>query len=328
VKNDDGSDQSLAPISGGSGGSDPARRADPFARVRGEHGFPREQRLEEALPPFVPRGAGEILDLALEVLRDRFALIVGTCVLVWIPVRLLEPFIGAGAWAERESSLGQMTTALLVLSSVGVASFLQILVQALSSAVVARLVFATLHGERPTVGHALGEALRRVPGLVVIAIITALATSIGCCFFFVPFVYLQWKLSLAPTVYVLEDADMGVSLTRSFALTPGSFLRWLAVAVVLFFLAIPFTGVVAGAVQPQLRDYVIESTAMSGGVFDAILVVVSSVFMGFATALASVTMTIFYLDCRVRREGYDLRRSLDAMRADYERARKPAESPA
>jgi hypothetical protein len=322
VKHEDGSDQSLAPM------ADAAGRTEPVARGASEHGSPRELRVEDAPPPLLPRSAGEILDLALEVLRDRFALIVGTCVLVWIPVRLLEPFIGSGAWAEREASLGQMTTMFLVLGSLAVASFLQILVQALSSAVVARLVFATLHGERPAVGAALGEAVRRVPGLIVIAILTALATSVGCCFFFVPFVYLQLKLALAPTAYVLEGVDVGVSLTRSFALTPGSFLRWLAVVVVVFFLAIPFTGVVAGAVQPQLRDYVIESVGMSAGAFDAILVIVSSIFMGFATALASVTMTIFYIDCRVRREGYDLRRTLDAMRARTELVRDVAERPA
>jgi hypothetical protein len=314
VSRDEGSFQDLAPVGGRSDRGSPEQRDVPEQRDAPD-GQRMRARVEESVPPLVPRSSGEILDLALEILRDRFALIAGTCALLWVPVRVLEPFIGSTAWADKQDSMGESTAAFLALGGLMTTASLQILVQALASALVARLVYATLNGERIRLRTALGEASRRVVGLIVIALITALVSSIGCCFFFAPFVYLNWKLSVAPSVYVLEKGRVGESISRSFALTPGSFLRWLAIVLVVFFLALPFSGLVA--VQPQARAYILEALSIPGGAFDAVMIVLSSIFMGLATAIGSVTMTLFYLDCRVRREGYDLRRALDEMRAGH-----------
>jgi hypothetical protein len=337
VNRDEGSEESLQPF----GGDRPARehesvelrplreesrwplreetrsplREEQRSRDRRERGPRAESRVEEAPPPLVPRGAGEILDLALEIIRDRFAVIVGTCVALWIPVRLLEPFIGSNTWQDRQDSLGPAASAIFLILSLGLTLFLQILVQALSTAVVARLVYATIHGDPTPVRAALVEAARRALGLIVIAIVTGLATTAGCCLLFVPYVYLSWKLALAPSAYVLEGVDVGGSFTRSFALTPGCFVRWLVVMCVLLCLNGPFTGLVAGTANPNVRSFLIEHLSISSGVLDAILVVLSSIFMGLTTAIGTVAMTLLYFDCRVRREGYDLRRELAAMSA-------------
>jgi hypothetical protein len=314
VQRDEESDSSLRPF--GDPGEMRSDRDARLARTARRSGSLGESRVEEAPPPLTPRSASELLDLALEILRDRFAVIVGTCTLLWVPVRLLEPFIGANAWSDRGASLGETATSLLLLASIGVSAFLQVVVQALATAVVARLAFAAMHGERVPLRAALGEASRRSVGLVVIAFVSGLATTAGICLCFVPSVYLGWRLALAPSAYVLERGGIGASLTRSFALTPGSFLRWLAVIVVLFCLNAPFTTLVAGSVQPQVHRYVIDELGVSAELFDTVLVVLSSIFMGLATAIAAVSMTLFYIDCRVRREGYDLRRTLDDLRRE------------
>lgn len=329
MSRDEGSVQDLAPLGregskGGAGIGSPegALGRDGDGDSPDRSGGRGSACVEESLPPFVARDAGQLLDLALEILRDNFLVIAGTCVLVWIPARVLEPIVGSTTLFDDQGSMQDTQAALLGLAGIGLTAFTQILVQALASALVARLVYAALHGERLPLRVALGQASRSVIGLIVIALITAVATTVGCCLFFVPFVYLHWKLSLAPTIYVLEDAGIGESLTRSFALTPGSFLRWLTIVVVVFCLTIPFSGLVA--VQPQVRALILDSLAISGGVFDAVMILLSSIFMGLATAIASVTLTLFYLDCRVRREGYDVRRALSEMRAGLAPARTAA----
>jgi hypothetical protein len=327
VSRDEGSYQDLAPLdsggSGDSGGPGDSGRDGDAAAGRGERG---SARVEDLPPPLVPRGAGELLDLGLEILRDRFALIVGTCVILWIPARALEPLIGSNAWFADPNADTGTQEALLALGGLMVTAFVQILVQALASALVARLVYETLHGRRLMLRAALGEALRCVVGLIVIALITGLATTIGCCFFFVPFVYLHWKFSIAPSIYVLEPGGISNAITRTFALTSGSFLRWLAIITVVFFLTIPFSGLVA--VQPQARAIVIDRLAVSGPVFDALMIVLSAIFMGLATAIASVSMTLLYLDCRVRHDGYDLRLALEELRARSTPARVSGGEPA
>jgi hypothetical protein len=42
---------------------------------------------------------------------------------------------------------------------------------------------------------------------------------------------------------------------------------------------------------------------------------VTSLFSGLATAIGAVVITVLYLDCRIRREGDDLRQRLAAFAA-------------
>ena len=129
MSRDEGSVQDLAPVG--------ERRNGDFAAQPEKY---LSARIDDAPPPLKPLSAGELLDLGLELLRYRFALIAGTCVLLWIPVRVLEPFIGSSAWIEKQDSLGETATVLLTFAGLALTGFLQILVQALASALVARLL--------------------------------------------------------------------------------------------------------------------------------------------------------------------------------------------
>jgi hypothetical protein len=300
VSRDEGTYQDLAPL-----GARPVE--DPRARAH----------VDAAAPPLVPRGAGEILDLGLEILRDRFAAITGTCVLLWIPARVIEPLLGASALMRNELAPDDVRGMLFGMGGVALTLCVQMVVQALATALVARLVFAALHGEPLTVRDALGSAARSLIGLLVIAFVTAVAAGVGLCLLVVPFVYLRWKLSIAPAVYVVERGGIGSALSRSFALTPGSFLRWLAIMVVLFVFTIPFSTPVA--FQPQIRALVLEWWSLPPFACDLAIIAVSSVFLGLASALEAVITTIFYVDCRVRREGYGARRELEELRASHGR---------
>ena len=327
---DEGSTQELAPYRSHDGG----------ARRDGD----RRTRIDDAPLPLVPRGAMEILDLALEVLRDRFALIAGTCALLWVPARALEPFLRVDALAEGTDPNANVL--LLALGSVIVRTAMQTVVQLLCTAVVAQFVHAAVHGQRASARDAFARALRCAPGMLVIAVVTVSATSVGFCCLVAPFIYLHWKLALAPSAYVLESigapepspleprdgrrglqrwmSDVLDAFSRSFALSSGSFVRWLAIVVITFFLNAPFATPLAADAVPGIRHYFVDDLSVAPIVFEGVLLVITSLFLGLITAIGSAAMTLLYFDCRVRSDAYDLRRTLASLRASAASSLRPA----
>ena len=279
----------------------------------------------------------ELLDLALDVLRDRFALIVGTCAILWVPARAIEPFLRADAMAERATQADAPNFLLLAVGTIVLRTAMQTIVQALCTAVVAQFVWAAVNGQRASARDAFVRALRCVPGMLVIAGITVAAAAVGFCCLVAPSIYLQWKLAIAPAAYVLESrgaadaaavgkagargglerwiGDVLDAFSRSFALTSGSFVRWLALVVVAFCLNVPFGTPLAADAVPAIRQYFMEDLALSPIVFEGTLLVITSLFMGLITAIGTAAITFLYFDCRVRNDGYDLRRTLAGLRA-------------
>lgn len=288
---DPGTIQSLRPLGGGDERAHTGRRN----RIA-------ESRVDDRPFELHPRGVGEILDAAFEVLGDRFGMIVGLCTLVWLPVRALQPFLGPRTWLES----GAMPSAGFFASTL--ATFgLQAMVQIFSIALVAVIVAASLQQRRVSVGSALGRTLRRLFGVLLLSIISLLTTWAGTLMCFVGAIYFYFKLSLTTSVYMLEDATVPESLRRSFELTRGSFGRWVAIVLVIFCFTTPL-GLVAGLGDAvEARRWMVETLSISGTTFDVLDVLFSSLFMGVATAATSVAITLYYFDCRVRRDGQDLR---------------------
>src|SRR5262249_13034156 len=102
------------------------------------------------------------------------------------------------------------------------------------------LVAGELVGRESRGGALLAAGLLRLPGLLVLAVLSLLGITLGCCAFAVGTVPAAWLLSAAPVAYVIErpHALLGItgSLRRSARLVRGwdSFGRWLAWSAVSF----------------------------------------------------------------------------------------------
>jgi hypothetical protein len=306
VRRDEGEFQSLAPLdavgdaAGDTVGPRPAR-----------DGGRSRARVESGAPDLKPRDLGEILDLALEVFRSRFGIFVGLSTLLWVPVRFAQPFIGLHKWVGPGSwnlPYGAMFGFLFNLLSTAVVS---VLVDAL----VALLVAAHLEGRALSVRDAFQGVLSRSFAVILIAFMTGILTTAGISCFCIPGIFLAWKLYLAPAVCVVEGASVGESLSRSFELCRGRFLPWVALVVVVFCFTSPFTSVGAAADNPNFRDRAIQELGISGAAFDWAAVAFTSLFIGVATAVRGVIVTVWYFDCRARREGIDLAARLQRLRA-------------
>lgn len=273
----------------------------PFAAAAEEEAGPTrgggQVRLESDVPNLRPRGVGELLDLAFEVLRSRFGTYVGIATLIWLPMRATQPFVGMHQWGT--PSAGWFYGFLFNLGGALVLAFLEV-------SVLAVLVAGQLEGRRVSVRGALRQAFSRLFSVGVIAILGGLLTLFGCLCLCLPGILLMWLLYLAPAVCVIENVGVIESVSRSFELAGRRFLPWIPLALAALLLGLPFTLIVSVVDDPRGRSWLIESLSMSAYAFDWTMVAVTSLFYGVAAAIRGVVVTVWYFDCRARRDGADL----------------------
>jgi hypothetical protein len=298
VRREEGEFRSLTPSSSAGG---------PESSRRGERG---NARVEEETLELGPRSLGEVLDLALEIFRSRFGIFVGLSTLLWIPVRLAQPFIGLHTWAHNgttDPSIGFLFSFLFSNLSTWV-------VAALVNAFAAILVAARFGSRVLPVTEALRAALARAFPLLAITFLSGILTTAGwacVCLLCAPGVYLAYKLCLAPVVCVVEGAGIAESLSRSFELMRDRFLPWVGMATVTLFLTLPLSSIGAVTDDPNLRDLLLRELGISGSLFDWAAVPFTALFLGVATAFHGVVGAVWYFDCRARREGVDLAARLE-----------------
>ncbi|MFN0007348.1 MAG: hypothetical protein ACKVXR_05520 [Planctomycetota bacterium] len=254
-------------------------------------------RLESGVPNLRPRGVGELLDLAFEVLRSRFGTYVGIAALIWLPMRAAQPFIGMHQWETPNA--GMFLGFFFNTGGALVLAFLEV-------SVLAALVAAHLEGRSITPFGALRHALSRLFSVGVIAVLGGMLTAVGYFCLCVPGVVLTWLLYLAPAVCVIENVGVAESISRSFELAGRRFLPWIPLALATFLLGLPFASVASVADTPEARAWMIENLSMPAFAFDWTMVVVTSLFNGVAAAIRGVVVTVWYFDCRARRDGADL----------------------
>jgi len=263
-------------------------------------------------PPaeLAPRGVGAILDTALDVLKARFVTCVGLAAVLWIPALALGR-VGMRAQGPLE--------AISMLS--GLAG--QFVVQSLVVALVTVVVYGHMQGQRVGGWQSSRIALLRAPALLVTTFISSVTVGVGslCCI--VPGIVLSWLWMVAPASLVLEKAGPLQALARSAKLVQGGFWRWAGTMLAQFALTLPLSGVAAVLADPNVRAWLEPRSGLGTRAFDVLDVGISAGLMGIATAFSAVVLTVFYIDCRVRAEGFDL-----VMRFERLRERDPSRRPA
>jgi len=294
---------------------DELERMLPLGAARGDASRTHSRRGDTTLAtepePLRSRNAGEILDVALDVMRQRFMVLAGTCTLIWFPFRLVMPFLAPHTWLENpDLQLVAVGLFLLVALITNLAAMM-------GEAVVAQLTLATLEQRPLALRSAVVYALRRFWGLLGLSVVYGVALYAGFCCMLVPGVFLSWKFWVARPALILERVSIGTAIRRSFELSEGTFGRWLGVAAtrLVFVTLLGFT--VGMPDDPTLRTVILDAIPISGTVLDVVNVFVSSIFMGTVTALSGVVVTVYYIDCRIRRDGHDLDLELDRIEARH-----------
>lgn len=299
-----------------------AERDDGFRRLDEPSPFEgagRERRSAERLEAraeedLAPRGVGATLDAGIDALRARFLPCLGACIVLWIgPAWLMAYAPPEDIVARFESGEPGPADAFLLLGVSGLQTVLHALVQMVATVLVGLLVSGEFVGRSVPLGEALRIALTRLLPLVFCTILVGLLSIAGFVACVIPYVFVLWRLSLAPLVTAMETLSPFESVKRSFALTQGTFLRWLGITVVSTLLVTPLSGIAGAAASTEIRDAALENVSISPDLYAAILWFTATLFLGTATAAAASISAAFYFDCRVRREALDLSARLDVI---------------
>jgi hypothetical protein len=272
--------------------------------------------------PLRPRGVGDLIDAAVELLRGRFLVYLGLAALILAPVRVGSYY--AQDWLDQPEEFGGGAVLGFFTATIG----LPMLIQSAVTALVIVIVHGQLLARRVRPGEALARTLVRLPALIALLLLMgailiggiALPTILALICFplfplvFVLVVFLGWKLYLATPALMLEALGPLEAVRRSFQLSSGSFPRWLGVYVVSWLLAVSFGGLSQLADDPGIRAQVLERLGLSRWQFELFYLPISTLLSAVSISFTAVVATTFYLDARMRREGFDLALRLERLR--------------
>jgi len=240
-----------------------------------------------------PRSVGRLLDAAFDVLTARFVVCVGAAVAIWLPVRLGFQLLALDP--------GDLSATLVWTMLTGVATQLTI-------ALVCRVVSAHLQGEWVGAGSAMWDVLPRLPGVLVLAVISGVLTGVGYVLCLAPGILAAWLFSVAPMALVLERTGVFGAMGRSARLVRGwgGFGRWCGWTVVSFAIILPLQSLPSLLDNVAGRGAIQSAIGLDGPGFSILAATVSAVLLGIGTAFQAIGLTVYYMDCRARREGVDL----------------------
>jgi hypothetical protein len=270
-------------------------------------------------PPPRPLSVGETIDLAFRIFR---ATLLACLLFAGLAVIASElPNIYNLASGHPLSSLLEQRDPIFWLLDLA-GTLLTVL---LWSAILLRQ-YAVVSGRGADAGTELATVLRRLPHLVLLGVLVALATAVwfipvaafrsagpailllAVLVLSLPATYVAVALSCAGPVLLITGKGAVDSMVQSWRLVSGSFWRLAAiytVGLVLLFVLYALAGVVAMAVAVPLAH---GDLAVLTAVTTVMVVILSSLGTPFYTALALAV----YGDLSVRREGADLAQRIAA----------------
>jgi hypothetical protein len=286
----------------------------------------RERRVRSEESPLQPRDAAGIIDLSIEGLLARLGPLLFFALAVWLPFRQVEELLGLAGLDE----FALDATSLLW-------SALSVLPQALSASVVTSVVADVLVDRRAPLRAGFLRGLARTPGVAVLLFCTQIATVPLIVLLVVPYFLVLWRTWAAVPIYVLEGESLlsvaerarasrsllaylashprrlARALRRSVLLSKGlsAFGRWALLALIG---QLVLGGVLElcamGLTHPGARDYLRTEVGLSGVFTQLALGAAAALFLALSACLRASQMVAYYLDLRVRREGWDLELAL------------------
>ena len=246
------------------------------------------------MPPISlrPRSTTEIIDAAVQLLRQHYKELVTTTAIFIIPVILLRaifpmPVVVPGQMPQFGG--GIIGTFVQVIAAIVLGS--------MSTAAVVVIVSDSYLGREVTIGAAINRVLERFGTVLGATILQTLIIIGGFILFIIPgLIFIAWYFATINVVMV-EGRGTFAALGRSKSLTAGSVGKILGTLILagLAILLVQFVvGLILALVIPALRTN------------SNISAIESSIVSIFIYPLVTVVVTLLYYDLRIRKEGFDL----------------------
>jgi hypothetical protein len=294
------------------------------APAPGYAGFPPPANLpppaaKPGVVPLRPLGLGEILDGAVQTIRQNPAVMLGLSAVVNAVLTLLAVLVQIGNLStafggfsslndsgpdQAEVDVSQIVASLVaaLLQFIGTTLLTGLLVIAVSDAVL---------GRRPGIGEVWRRARGRLwvlPGILlavtgdglsaILLIVAGAFAAVALC------AWIAIRLLFAPPTLLLERSGVLPSMSRSWRLVKGSWWRCFGV----WLLAQLLGSVLSGVLQLPLLIVASVVDSDSTKALVIVLTILASVIARTLVApFSAAILALLYIDLRMRREGLDVR---------------------
>jgi hypothetical protein len=273
---------------------------------------------EASAPQLRPLGIGEILDVGIKIYVRNALTLFKIVVFVVLPAQILvnlveisalpsgytlssgstSPF---GGTIEGSGTVSGHNLTVLLIGYIG-AILLNFVAGRFAQAGCFRAVADAYLGEEVSWRSSLRFALRRLPAVVLLSILSGVLVLLGTVLLVIPGIYLYVAFTVAVPVLLVEGAGPVRALGRSRELVRGRWWGTCGVAVVgsllVSIVGVALSGLVVGvAFANPARN------SVTGFVLNTFAATLGSMI---ATPAAAAFITVLYIDLRVRKEGFDL----------------------
>jgi hypothetical protein len=262
-----------------------------------------------------PMTLGEVLDRTFSLYREHFLLFVGIAALpnlVMLLFRFGFLLFVRGAATGGAPTLASPGALGGFLGGAIVSGIFMLVLVGISQAATISAVSSLFLGQEISVADSYSRAKGHIMGIIVIMILSGLATMIGFIFLIIPGVYLACRLAVSVPVSVVENESPVPSMERSMELTKDYtgqvFLLLLLVVVLSYVVAIMFQfPVMFFAISAAVAKH---QVSMGVTVYSYLAEFVSQVLVG---PIGTISAALMYYNLRVRKEGFDIQHLMNSL---------------
>jgi hypothetical protein len=272
-----------------------------------------------APPVLRPLGIGEILDVGIKIYWRHALTLYKIVLFVVLPAQIIVNLLqvsalpkgvsgsfGSGPFGpsfenDRATDLTHAEWVTLIAGFVG-AALINALAGKLAQAGCFRAVADAYLGERMDWRSSLRYALRRLPAVVAVSIVSTIVIGIGAIFCLIPGLYFWGAFYVAIPVLLVEGVGPFKALGRSRRLVQGRWWGTIGVAIIGWLLASVISGGLGALVLGVAASGAAQDTPV-GFVLNTVATTLGSMLV---TPAVAAFATVLYIDLRVRKEGFDL----------------------
>jgi hypothetical protein len=267
-------------------------------------------------PALRPLGVGEILDVGIKIYWRNAWTLFRIVLFVVLPAEILVNVIqvsalpsgttthytfGLGPSYTTQGNVGNGDASTIAIAY-GIGVIINALAGRLAQAGCLRAVADAYLGEPVSWRSSLRFALRRLPAVVGLSILTSIFIGLGFIACVIPGIYLWGAFFVAVPALLVEGIRPFRALRRSRELVRGRWWGTFGVAIIGYLLVavvgLALTGLVLGVAFASPSQ-----NTLTGFVLTVLATTLSAML---TTPAAAAFATVLYIDLRVRKEGFDL----------------------
>lgn len=253
--------------------------------------------------PLRPRSIGELIDAAFRLYRIEWKALIGIVALVVVPATFIELWLTQQAIAGFDPSTAAIegtsdAVNRFLFVTLGVFAVEFLLIQPFLVAAIARAAADVYLGNPISIGRTFRTALGLLPWILLVTILTSIATLLGLLLLVLPGIFIAVRLTVAPAALVVEGLRGTAPLGRSWQLTRGSFWRLLGLLIVSGLIT-----AVVGAILGVPGELAVQALGPDAWPISGLVNAAATVLV---TPFSMLVIVLYYFDQRIRKEGFDI----------------------